>query len=263
VKQLLLLFLICISFSSLAQETVELKGQILNEYQIIEGVIVVNLRNRQATITNALGEFEMVVSKGDTLEIKAIHFKKEQVVVSQKIFDDKTYKVFMISNVNELDEVRLSNSILSGNLDKDSESIVFNPPEINDFANSPEPISAERRRLHTATSKFTSNPLAVSVDRIINAFSGKTKLLRKHIEVSEYDLEIKKIRSYYADKVFVESLRIPLDYINDFLTYLFKDVTYLDEISDLNKLELLHYLEKRSPDYLKAIEGENYAVEKD
>lgn len=263
VKQLLLFILFCISFSSIAQETIELKGKIINQFQTIDGVTVINIRTDWATVSNELGVFKMRVSIGDTLEIGAVHFETEKVVISSKIYEAGTYEIYLIPNVTELDEVQLSNSFMKGMLYQDATSFALDPSKIDYNPDSSKPISAEKRRLYSATSKhrplggsYTKPTLAVSLDGLLNAFSGKTKRLRKHVAISEYALKIKELRSYYADTMFTESLKMPIDRIDDFLMYLFKDATHLNRIAHYNKLEILNHLEKRSPDYLVLLNEE-------
>lgn len=262
----ILIIIFCITCNLTAQETSLIQGRIINEYENIEGVIIRNNNSSQIAISDEDGTYEILVTQGDVLVFEDLLFRKEQVIVTSSIIKSKTLLLYLIPIVTQLEEVHLYSNSLKRNLRDDATSFVITElPSLR--YNNIQPLSAEKRRLYTAT-KVIKDPdhigiptLTISLDRIINAFSGKTKRLKKHLAISEYDMKISKIRAIYEDTMFVNALQIPKERINDFLMYLFRNNEHIDRIQHYNELDILSHLEKRSKDYLSVLEKEGYHYE--
>ncbi|AWH74364.1 hypothetical protein DCS32_09395 [Dokdonia sp. Dokd-P16] len=236
------------------QESREITGRLLNVNDDVAQVTVVNLTRKKGTITSVNGTFKIKVREGDILMIKALQFKTEQLTVTNKIYDSGFIEVFMTPDVSELETVQLSNNGLSGNIKKDAKEVklVVRPKALGAKR---EPIAVEYRRLHTATSRPPDQVgrqnlrLDVSLDGILNKISGKTKRLKKAVEIMEYQKKVDQLRSYYADAVFTSSLRIPEEYIDDFTFWVLKDEEQLRDVDLKNKLSTLEYLLSMQKEY--------------
>ncbi len=236
------------------QESRKINGRLLNVNNDVGQVTVANVTTKKGTITSVNGTFEIVVSEGDTLMIKALQFKTEQLTVTQKIYDSGLIEVFMTPDVSELETVQLSNNGLSGDINKDAEEVKL---AVRPKALGPKitPIAVEYRRLHTATSRPADQVgrqnlrLDVSLDGILNKISGKTKRLKKAVEIMEYQKKVDQLRNYYADAVFTSSLRIPEEYIDDFTFWVLKDDEQLRDVDLKNKLSTLEYLLSKQKEY--------------
>ncbi len=230
------------------QNAYEIDGRILNTLEDVDGISVVNRNTGRATVTNTLGAFKITVRRGDTLELRAVQFHPEQVFITQKVLEKAKVEVFMTSILNALDEVKISNSYLTGEIKKDAVTTGLDPKKINNNLDKNNPIASEYRRLHTATSRPSDqvgrNNLRfdLSLDRIINTLSGKTKRLKKAVAQMEFEQKVEKLRNYYADRLFVETLNIPQELIDDFSYWVLKDSKDLGKIDLDNRLETLEYL---------------------
>ncbi|WP_152023846.1 hypothetical protein [Dokdonia sp. PRO95] len=236
------------------QESREITGKLLNIKDDVGQVTVANITTKKATITSANGTFNIEVRKGDTLIIKALQFKTERLTVTNKIYDSGLIEVFMTPDVSELQTVQLSNNGLSGNIKKDAKEVklVVRPKALGAKR---KPIAVEYRRLHTATSKPPDQVgrqnfrLDVSLDGILNKLSGKTKRLKRAVEIMEYQKRVDQLRNYYADAVFTSSLQIPEEYIDDFTFWVLKDDEQLKDVDLKNKLSTLEYLLSKQKEY--------------
>ncbi len=259
-----LIIVFCIACNLNAQETSLLQGRIINEYENVEGVIIRNKNSSQIAISDVDGVYEILMSEDDVLVFEGPLFKKEEVVITSKTVHDKILLLYLIPNVTQLEEIHLSNNLSKRSLSDDATSFAVTELPSLGYDNV-QPLSAEKRRLYTAesTSKdpddiFTPT-VAISLDGIINALSGKTKKLKKHLALSEYEIKISKLRSMYEDVMFVNALNIPKERINDFLMYLFKSGRQIDSIQQYDELEILSHLEKHSRDYLDVLKREGHS----
>lgn len=236
------------------QESREITGRLLNVNDDVGQVTVANVTTKKGTITSANGSFNIEVRKGDTLMIKALQFKTEQFTVTNKIYDSGLIEVFMTPDVSELQTVELSNNGLSGDINKDVEEVKISvrPKALGGKII---PIALEYRRLHTATSRPADQVgrqnfrLDMSLDGIINKLSGKTKRLKRAVEIMEYQKRVDQLRNYYADAVFTSSLQIPKEYIDDFTFWVLQDEEQLKDFDLGNKLDALGYLLSKQKEY--------------
>ena len=256
-RQILCCILLCSTVVN-SQKPREIKGRLLNANQDIGLVTVLNANTSKGTVTTNDGVFYIDATVGDTLMVNALQFTAGQFTITQKIYDAAFIEIVMTPALNELEEVQLSHSKLSGNLDEDVEEVelVARPKVLGGKIT---PIAVEYRRLHTATSRPSDQVgrqnlrLDVSLDGIINKITGKTKRLKKAIEIMEYQKKVDQVRNYYADAVFVSSLQIPQEYIDDFTFWVLKDEEQTAKISLDNKLSTLEYLLSRRKEYKRLL----------
>ena len=120
-RKIIFIFLL-VSFCSFSQNNNEkfIEGIVYNDNSYsIEGVHVLNITSNQATITNSQGNFKILVKLNDELIFSAIQFKRKKITMNQDIFDSLSITVYLEEFVNELDEVILNSSGLSGSLMND------------------------------------------------------------------------------------------------------------------------------------------------
>ena len=120
-RKIIFIFLL-VSFCSFSQNNNEkfIEGIVYNDNSYsIEGVHVLNITSNQATITNSQGNFKILVKLNDELIFSAIQFKRKKITMNQDIFDSLSITIYLEEFVNELDEVILNSSGLSGSLMND------------------------------------------------------------------------------------------------------------------------------------------------
>ncbi len=110
-------------------DRIEVKGRIIVDVNDIEGVTVYNTSSNKGTITNAKGEFKIEVRLNDAVEISALQFEKFIVKIDENILSNKYFTVYLIEQINKLDEVIITPyDMLTGNLVVDVNSVqTFNP----------------------------------------------------------------------------------------------------------------------------------------
>lgn len=120
-----LLFLILIFSKTIFCQTL-LKGKVLNTKEV-EGIHVSDISNNNYTITNLVGEFELLVSINDTIKISGLLYKTKTLLITESVLKSKQFEVYLSQTDNVLETVYMGNK-LSGNLGLDIKSIKTEVP---------------------------------------------------------------------------------------------------------------------------------------
>ncbi len=235
-----------------AQDLVQLRGKVLNDTIEKASLNVVNITFQKGAITDSGGSFVIPARLRDTINISAVQYESRQFVVSEKMFYDREVTLYLIPKITELDEVQLSNIDLTGNLKNDVENLVvdkvYSPKDFGIPGNTAPERTVEERRLYTATS---SGGGIIPIGALINAITGRTKMLKKHVEVSKFQMKVERTRERLSDKLYMNELLIPRSLIEDFVFYALEDEEASKKVNLKNQIELLAYLQTKAPTYRK------------
>ncbi len=250
----LLLFLL-MSCVLIGQETVILKGQVLNDSIEKASLTVVNISLKKGAITNEAGVFEIPVRVHDTINISAVQYESRQFVVTQKMYDRKRMSLYLVPKINQLDEVEISNINLTGDLRRD----ILNTPlkktltaaDLGLPANKHAPFTPEERRMYSA-----SPAGAGAFGALIMAINGQAKQYKKQLEIMRFQIKVEKARSTFSDTLYMKSLNIPETLIEDFVYFVFEEKKAEGKDDKENAIELLDYMLTKSKKYLVLKEKE-------
>ncbi|MDA1225433.1 MAG: carboxypeptidase-like regulatory domain-containing protein [Bacteroidetes bacterium] len=205
-----------------------IEGTVFNDDSYsIEGVHVLNITSEFNTITDSDGNFKIYASLNDEIIFSAIQFKRKKIIINDDILNSISVKIFLEEFVNELDEVIVNSSRLSGNLSTDLinsgviEQINFDDVGIPGFKG----IRMESIPTNTQlVSELLLAPLSggLNIERMYKWFSGYYKNLKKVREYSnDYDL-IDQIIKFYGQSFFIQEFNLKIDNIHNFVssTYL-------------------------------------------
>lgn len=177
-------------------------GQIVHDSLSVEGVHVINKTSQKNTITNEKGFFEIVAKLNDTIVFSAVQFKLKNIVVEQGIIDEGFGEVLLEMRVEELEGVTLYNK-LSGDPAFDlknsgvKKKLNFYDLGIPGSTKAP-PTQSERRLQEASMGKFQWGFLTtIPLNPIINAISGRTKMLKKRVKLESEEAFIEKIKEQF------------------------------------------------------------------
>ena len=249
-------FIFFISTLSLTgQEVVILEGQVLNDTIDRSNLTVVNMSLTRGTTTRSNGIFNIEARENDTLHISAVHYESREFVINQTIFNRKKISLYLIPKVTELDEIIISNIDLTGGIKKDIENTTYKTVIAAASLGLPEnahpTYTTEERRVYSAT--VGAGPLG----SLINAISGRTAMLKKHLEISRFQAKVNTTRDKFSDSLYMKELNIPEELIEDFVYYIFEDKEAASFVNADNALGLLEYMILKSKDYLALIEQQD------
>lgn len=204
-KQIYFLLLIIFSLQTYSQDNrIMISGLVKSDSLTVEGAHIINLSSKVGTISDALGKFEIPVQLNDTILFSDIEFKNIQIIVKESNIYEKYLGIDFQVNVNELEEIIIANNMAGSlglpNADK-------------------EPLSQTERKAN-----YYKKGGAIS--KLQGLVSGEARKMRKLQRLSEEDertrvhqIQILKIRDYFKDEFFINSLKIPEEDINNFISH--------------------------------------------
>ena len=250
-KKLLFLFLL-ISFYTFSQTNNQkfIEGIVYNDNSYsIQGVHVLNVTSNEATITDSEGNFKILVNLNDELIFSAIQFKRNKIIIDKDVFDSLSLTIYLEEFVNELDEVILNSSRLSGSLMNDlqnsgiADNINFDDLGIPGFTGIRKEDIPSNSQL---TKELLLAPLAggLDVERMFNWISGYYKEKRKEREFkNDYNL-IDRIINFYGLRFFIDEFGLIEDNIHEFVTSAYQNYPLEENFKAGNYTLLIDYFKK-------------------
>lgn len=243
-SKLLILFLLPVFCFS--QQII--KGKIITETPEISGILVVNLTTESETKTDGFGRFSITANIGDLLVISAPHIYKKRLLIETNHFG-KELQIEIEPLPVEIEAVEV-NAYSYIN----SESLGIVP-------------KGQKRYTQAERKLFTAGQMSlgtsIGLDAIINAISGRTKMLKKIVEMERENQRITYLTDNFSEKFYTETLKIHIDNVEEFkffvLYNLEKDLPKKQKetyIKSLKKKELELKITSLAPLYLKLKEKE-------
>lgn len=263
-RLLLSFLLICISFVTYSQEMKRdiVQGKIIVEGDDIEGITIYNATSAIGTVTNKNGEFTIAVAVDDLLEIRALEYQNFDVIVNTAILESKKLSIFLIEEMNILDEVIVTTKILSGNIATDANNIETFSPRLDAIyfgikSVDPYELSDDNRsqikNLETNTQgKTMVNGLNVVnvVDQLLIPLFRSEVADKKAAGVPE--VPVKSIKYYLGSTFLVENFDIPEHRVEEFIRYVEDDTFDFELLNYGHEIEFLDLLSKKSKTFLSA-----------
>lgn len=253
----LLSFFLC-AFTAVAQRPSKvIQGKVVSPKRDVTGITIQNITTERATITDFQGNFSIRATVGDTLVFSAVQFKRKLVPVSEALFKSPFIQIPMEEFVNELREVTVQPFGLSGDIEKDLTGLQLEKDVSAEALGLPNAevriITQSERKLQEASKGMYSlrAPLAVNINPIINAITGRTKMLKKRVAVDKKYARTNAVQSSIVDSLFSNELRISGDKVDDFMYFCEVDEEFQRLVALGDELKLWEYLLKRSQLYRK------------
>lgn len=238
-------------------DTKLLQGRVTSVDKDVIGVVVQNITTKDAVITDLDGNFAINVHVNDTLVFSAVHFLKKSIPVTPVLFQSNFVEVPMQEFVNQLKEVVVRPYNLTGDLSKDIDRVTLEKDVSAEALNLPNaqqrvPTQSERRLKQATYGKFNLGMiLTPPLDPIINAITGRTKMLKNRVEVDKNYAQTQRVQGYYADSLFLTTLKIPMDKIDDFMYFCEVDETFQAAVESQDRLKIWDVMINKSRAYRK------------
>lgn len=246
----ILFFLLCLSNLAIAQNnpSKKIKGKIIASSKDVEGIYVYNQTKKNAVITEKNGLFEIFISLGDTLLFSSVTYKKSSLLITKKEFDTDLLLVELEIAINQLDEVEIKKP----SIDAVSLGILSKPAKT---------YTPAERRLKAAGKFKWFSPLLIplggmSVDGLLNSISGRTTALKQGVIIEKKNFALDKINYLFEDNYFIETLKIPEDYVEGFKYYIVEDAQIRDALNKKNKTMAKFLMSGLANQFLKDIKVE-------
>lgn len=232
---------------SMVSQTVEILGKIESAVDV-ENIHVINKTAQVFTISNGNGNFKINVKRNDTLVFSSVQHKTKVVVVDDDIILKKTVTIVLEEQINLLKEVFVG-KILTGNLVSDIDNTEGDPPinfyDVGIPGYTGKIATQSERRLNEATTGGGIIPL----NPILNAISGRTKMLKKQVALEAKDELLFSMKARLSE-VFFKLNPLEESLIMDFFYFCQEDENFMLACKNQSDLKILQFLENKYNQYL-------------
>ncbi|WP_452221703.1 hypothetical protein [Lacinutrix salivirga] len=253
-------FVLSVLFTAIGwSQSVKISGQIVSELDDdVENIHVINKTQNLFTITNAIGEFTIVVALNDVVQFSSIQFKKQDVIINQSHLNSGKLKVTLVSNVNALDTVVLGR-ILTGDLLSDINN-TEGKPDIN-FYNLGIPGYTGKQKTYAQRELQEASDLtprlggslngvggSIGIIPIINAITGRTKKLKNKVAIEANAMCMNKYRVLFSEDLLTTN-PLPEHRVMEFFYFATETEKFKTLCKLQNDLEIFDYLTQKLIEY--------------
>ena len=236
ILQSILFLLVQITFAQ-TEEIQQIRGKIIADSVGVDRVNIVNTTIEKATVSDVSGSFIIPVKVGDILVFSAVNLETLRKKINQQDILQGNFTVLMIPKSIILKEVVVNESTIS------AESLGIIPYDQKKY-------TPAERKLYTATS-------GGGIDGLLNSISGRKAMLKKEIIVEKKEQLLARIAVLFEDKYYIETLKIPSDYIKGFQYYCIDDIPFANALRAKNKVLIMFLIVKLAQNYNEIITLEN------
>lgn len=263
-KNLLLLFVFCLSFSAISQDIkrVNVNGTIIVEGNDIEGITIYNSTSNIGTVTDVNGEFTIAVALKDLIEIRALEYQNFDVIVNEAILESKTMSIFLIEEINKLDDVIITAKGLSGNIKADISKVKVFSPKLDaiyfgiknkDAYN----FTDDNRSQIENAGMYSQGQAMVNGLNVVNIVDQLLiPLFRSEVNDKKAagipEVPAKSIKYYLGSNFLVENFDIPEYRVEEFIRYVEDEAFNFDLLNYGHEMEFLQLLSEKSETFLNA-----------
>lgn len=224
---------------ALAQERDIVQGKIVSRSRSLEGIYVSNVNTGEAVLTAKGGYFGIEAKVQDTLMFSGALFIGYRRALDEVDFKREILLIPLEENdlVESLDEIIITKIT--------SESLGIVPKGIKKY-------TPAERRLYTATSGGGLIP----IDMIVNAITGRTKMLKKALQYEKQEMRKEKLSDNFSKEFLVTTFNIPEKYAVGFMYYSVSDSEIIALLGSkfINKEKLEQRLGNLALDFIELIQ---------
>lgn len=262
-NHIILFFLCLLSTSVYSQDNrIDINGTIYVDRNDKEGVTVFNSSSGKGTITDKDGKFTIAVTVNDRLEFSALQFEDFVVVITQQMIDVKEISVFLIEQVNKLDEVLILPHNLTGNLSFDANNIELMNPNLDalyfGLGNLDKFEFTDDHLSDIKNIAVNKNSVVNGID-VVNVF-GKLlipifKSKKNNKEASNYDG--KSILDVYSKAYLTKMLNLEEKNLMDFIYYVEENNFDYSLLSPNKEFDFISFMKQQQKEFLKVKDDKN------
>lgn len=259
-KKLFSIFVFIMSLTATSQtlSRVDVAGNIIVEGSDIGGITIYNATSKQGTITNDKGEFKIKVALNDKIEVSSLQYQNISFLVNDAIIKSRTIKLFLIEEINKLDEIVVLKKTLSGNLKTDIAEAKTFQPKLNALyfgiknsdANFNNDALSDVKNISVDGNRPLVNGLNLVnvVDQLLLPLFRSEVPNKKKIGVPEVPVE--DIKYYFGSEFLVDNFNIPKHRVEEFIRYVEREDFDFSLLNYGKELEFLELLNKKSKAFL-------------
>ncbi|MCR8668364.1 hypothetical protein NO995_11780 [Aestuariibaculum sp. M13] len=257
-----ILFVTSLTVFSQDFKRIEVDGKIIVESNDVYGITIYNATSNKVAVTNEKGEFKLDVRLHDNIEVSALQFENLKFEVNEAIIASRQMKIFLIEEINKLDEIVLIPNTLSGNLETDVkmtkkfspklDALYFGIKHQDQFDFKPD-SQTQANNIATPTQHITMiNGLNIVnvVDQLLLPLFRSKAPEKEEKGIPEVPLE--SVKYYFSSAFLVDNFGIPEHRVEDFIHYVQASDFDYSLLSYGKEMEFLEHLHDKSVEFLNA-----------
>lgn len=233
------------------QETVskEISGQILEPSISIEEVNIINNATQAMSVSNADGKFSIRVKEGDVLIFSAVNLESLKYRITNADFSLASIQIRMKTRQTELREVVVN------------EYAHINAVDLGIVSKNQKKYTAAERKLAVAGDFKPISLLgllggSMPLDPVLNKINGRTKNLKKNIEVEKKEASVVQLGYLFEQAYFVNRLGVSYEYVAGFKYYLVENEEVVSLLRNKEKSRLEFLINELAVKYKEIIASE-------
>jgi hypothetical protein len=262
-KKLLSLLIFCTSFFAISQDIQRenIVGKIIVEGNDIDGITIYNSSSNIGTVSNENGEFTIAVALNDLMEIRALEYQNFDLRINNAMLESKHINIYLIEEINRLEEVRITNKELTGNINSDINIVkTFNPKLDAIYFGIKN--RDEYELSYDNSSQFENIAVPSQGESMVNGLNVKNVVDQLLIPLFRSEVKDKKaagipevpaesIKYYLGSNFLVDNFNIPEHRVEEFIRYVEEEEAFdFDLLNYGHEMEFLELLSKKSKTFL-------------
>ncbi|PKA99308.1 carboxypeptidase-like protein [Flavobacteriaceae bacterium MAR_2009_75] len=229
----------------------KLEGRVYSKDGDVAATHVLNTTTQKATITDINGFFSIVVNLNDTLVFSAVQYKRKEVLVTLSVLESKLLMVPLEEALTELEEVVVMPYNLSGDVNRDLSRLTIEPVVTASTLGLPNAYAVFPSQAERLLNEATTGGGIIPLNPVLNAITGRTKMLKSRVARNEAYNRTQRVRSFYADSLYVSRFKIPQEKIDDFMYFCEVDPRFQATVDTHDRLKIWEFMRRKSISYRK------------
>ena len=195
----------------------EIRGQVFIADSDASGVHVINLSKNRVTITNRKGEFQLEAQVNDTISFSLIGYGTRKLIVTENIAKGQKIHIQLEESAIDLEEIIVKPFYLTGSLKEDltDQEKEISASSLN-LPNADVKIKTQNERKFFTATDWDFKLTSIKLDPIMNAVSGRTKVLKNRIRLENERAKYDKVYQNIDSSILIESFNIPKENLYEF-----------------------------------------------
>lgn len=236
-NKLLHILVFFMAFSALAQERTTILGRVVANDNGVGGVFVINKTAATEVKTDPKGFFDLTAKAGDHIIIYNPQIIVREFTLTEDSFKTIPYLITVNYNAYQLEEI-----VINKYDHINSESLGLVPKgQLR--------RTVAERRLYTASAMTIGT--VIGIDPIINAISGRTRMLKRAYETEKQEMTINNVTGLYTDEEMVANYHLTKEQVAGFRYFLAEDQDFTAALKSNNKTFIDFLMMELAQKYLK------------
>jgi hypothetical protein len=226
-----------ITFVAFSQERQTVLGRVVAGDNGVGEVFVINKTSGTEFKTDYKGYFDFTAKAGDRLIVYSPKIIVREFTLTAESLKVSPYVISVNYKATELDEL-----VINKYSHINSEALGLVPKGQKRY-------TVAERRLYTASAMTVGT--VIGLDPIINAISGRTRMLRKAYETEKKEGVMDNVSGLYNEDEITANYNIPKELVRGFVYYLTENEEYVVAVKSKNKAYIDFLTMELSKKYLK------------